>query len=157
MNSKENQSMALRTNVRRVASLSVLFLIFFPIKAVTIKPEPQEFTMPNPLVSSINTYPASVVSNGVKPEPGTADDVARVVCAPFYIVPSSVSLTRCVRMKVPPTRSPCPFLRPRKRVFDHRHPQSRARDAARRAIGLFFLATRGSEAGDAVFCLQFSE
>ncbi|KAK0453568.1 hypothetical protein EV421DRAFT_2030518 [Armillaria borealis] len=80
MNSKENQSMALRTN------------------AVTIKPEPQEFTMPNPLASSINTHPASVVSNGVKPEPGTADDVARVFLerglpVPFYVQESASSTT----------------------------------------------------------------
>ncbi|KAK0490958.1 hypothetical protein IW261DRAFT_1434849 [Armillaria novae-zelandiae] len=80
MNTKENQSMALRTN------------------AVTIKPEPQELTMPNPLVSSINTHPASVVSNGVKPEPGTADDVARVFLerglpVPFYVQGSTSSTT----------------------------------------------------------------
>ncbi|KAK0191014.1 hypothetical protein F5146DRAFT_1196144 [Armillaria mellea] len=79
MNSKENQRMAPRTN------------------AVTIKPEPQEFTMPNPFVSSINTYPASIVSNGVKPEPGTAD-VARVFLecglpVPFYVQGSASSTT----------------------------------------------------------------
>ncbi|PBL02484.1 hypothetical protein ARMGADRAFT_1005847 [Armillaria gallica] len=66
--------------------------------AVTIKPEPQEFTMPNPLVSSINTHPASVASNGVKPEPGTADDVARVFLqrglpVPFYVQESTSSTT----------------------------------------------------------------
>ncbi|KAK0468295.1 uncharacterized protein EV420DRAFT_1473993 [Desarmillaria tabescens] len=68
--------------------------------AVVIKPEPQEFTMPNPLVSSINTYPPSIVSNGVKPEPGPADDVARVKARP--------SSTGTLKAE-PETRQDAPF------------------------------------------------
>ncbi|KAK0486897.1 hypothetical protein EDD18DRAFT_1192269 [Armillaria luteobubalina] len=80
MNCKENQSLALRAN------------------AVTIKPEPQEFTMPNPLVTSINNHPASAVSSGVKPETGTADDVARVflergLSVPVHVQESASSTT----------------------------------------------------------------
>ncbi|KAK0206486.1 Dynamin family-domain-containing protein [Desarmillaria ectypa] len=78
MSSKENRGMSLRTN------------------AVVIKPEPQEFTMPNPLISSINAYPSAIVSDGVKPEPGTTDNVAQVfqergLPVPLYVQESASS------------------------------------------------------------------
>ncbi|KAG7449283.1 uncharacterized protein BT62DRAFT_1073772 [Guyanagaster necrorhizus] len=96
---------------RRVSICSVPK--FFPIKAVAIKPEPQEVTMSNPLISFINIYPSSIASNGVKPEPGTADDVAPIFLergfpVPFYVQESVSSSTGTVKAELD-TRQDAPF------------------------------------------------